>query len=398
MFFKLKENQISNQTIISYPKCNFTFVSSTGGDFKILLNNPVITGTAASIREDSFNKTEINVDRTGTNVVYPFMDKTSGKLWFSTILQSEYNSLNVGSRLTGSYLTYQTIYRDFITNSANPVYKSLKNIWNSQRILNNDFNFDNFPTSSAVLLVPRQYYNGTIKKGSVQAGIINGRVSALTQSCVRLAQDIYKDGILRITEDGMPSGHASSTIGDKVGYVLYDYGLFLFISSTIYTFDSGTQEASLWTLTNNFVWSSGTDNVANWKWFSDIEMNSEENDRLYSFLSFEGVNKIENLTVLCDAPKGKLNNSNNPTFIEYSQNIFLTQSTESTFVENTNLEINNIFSSSFNIDDENFSKETYISYIYLYDENKEVIGVAKLAKPIKKSESRDYTIKISCDF
>lgn len=398
MFFKFKENQIFYQTINSYPKYIFTFVSASGGDFKILLNNPVKTGTAASIREDSFNKTEINVDRTGTNVVYPFMDKTSGKLWFSTISQSSYDLLQFGSRITGSYLQYETINRDFISNSSNSIYKSLKNIWNSQRSLNNDFNFDNFPTSSAVILIPKQYYNGTIKKGSVQAGIVNGRIGPLTETAVRIAQDIYKDGVLRITQDGMPSSHLSSTIGEKVGYILYDYGLVLFISSTIYTYDPGSQEASIWTMANNFTWSSGTDAVANWKWFSDSEMCSEEYNKCYSFLSFEGINKIQNLTMLCDLPKGKLNNSNNPTFIEYSQNIFLTQTTESTFVENTNLEINNIVSSSFNIDDDNFSKETYISYIYIFDKNKEVIGVAKLANPIRKTESRDYTIKISYDF
>ena len=42
-------------------------------------------------------------------------------------------------------------------------------------------------------------------------------------------------------------------------------------------------------------------------------------------------------------------------------------------------------------------KHTYISKVGLYDENKNLIGIAKLAKPIKKTENRDFTFKLKVD-
>ena len=44
-----------------------------------------------------------------------------------------------------------------------------------------------------------------------------------------------------------------------------------------------------------------------------------------------------------------------------------------------------------------FKKQTYISKIGIYDENKNLIGVAKLATPVKKTEERDLTFKLKLD-
>ncbi len=45
-----------------------------------------------------------------------------------------------------------------------------------------------------------------------------------------------------------------------------------------------------------------------------------------------------------------------------------------------------------------FQKETYISQIGIYDEDRNLIAVAKLATPVKKTEERDYTFKLKYDF
>jgi hypothetical protein len=42
-------------------------------------------------------------------------------------------------------------------------------------------------------------------------------------------------------------------------------------------------------------------------------------------------------------------------------------------------------------------KQTYISKIGIYDENKNLIAIAKLARPIKKSENRSLTFKLKLD-
>ena len=47
--------------------------------------------------------------------------------------------------------------------------------------------------------------------------------------------------------------------------------------------------------------------------------------------------------------------------------------------------------------EEKFKKQTFISKIAIYDEDKNLIAVANLAKPIKKLEDRDFTFKLKLD-
>jgi hypothetical protein len=61
------------------------------------------------------------------------------------------------------------------------------------------------------------------------------------------------------------------------------------------------------------------------------------------------------------------------------------------------ISIKNIVSSSYNCHTASFKKETYISKIGIYDENKNLLGIAKVATPVKKTEERDYTFKLKLD-
>jgi hypothetical protein len=45
-----------------------------------------------------------------------------------------------------------------------------------------------------------------------------------------------------------------------------------------------------------------------------------------------------------------------------------------------------------------FNKQTYVSKVGIYDDQKRLIAVAKLANPIRKTENRDYTFKLKMDF
>ena len=42
-------------------------------------------------------------------------------------------------------------------------------------------------------------------------------------------------------------------------------------------------------------------------------------------------------------------------------------------------------------------KETYISKIALYDDQKNVVGYAKLATPVRKTEDREFIFKLKLD-
>jgi hypothetical protein len=100
--------------------------------------------------------------------------------------------------------------------------------------------------------------------------------------------------------------------------------------------------------------------------------------------------------MLAHAQQGELNHSNNPTYIEYGQN---TQPITGAFgyIENTNNTIKNIVSSSYVDEEPEFKKTTYISKIAIYDEEKNLIGIAKLANPVRKRETDAYTFKIKMD-
>ena len=58
----------------------------------------------------------------------------------------------------------------------------------------------------------------------------------------------------------------------------------------------------------------------------------------------------------------------------------------------------NIFRSPYPDATSSFRKQTYISKIGIYDERRNLIGIAKLATPVKKTEDRDYTFKLKLDF
>jgi hypothetical protein len=97
------------------------------------------------------------------------------------------------------------------------------------------------------------------------------------------------------------------------------------------------------------------------------------------------------------APKGALNFSNNPTYIQKDQTN-MNMSSSINFTEDDTKKIKNIASSSYKTHKESFEKTTYISKIGLYDKDKNLIAVAKLANPVKKTEEREYTFKLKLDF
>jgi len=59
--------------------------------------------------------------------------------------------------------------------------------------------------------------------------------------------------------------------------------------------------------------------------------------------------------------------------------------------------IRNTVSASFNEPTASFKKITYISKVTIYDEFKNIIGIATVATPVKKTEQRDLTFKLKLD-
>jgi hypothetical protein len=99
------------------------------------------------------------------------------------------------------------------------------------------------------------------------------------------------------------------------------------------------------------------------------------------------------------APKAMLNHSTNPTFVESGQQFYAssTQQTGSLYLENDGVIIKNTVYSPYDNNEEPFQKHTYITKIAIYDEHMNVIGITKLAKPVKKTEDREFSFKLKLD-
>ncbi len=85
------------------------------------------------------------------------------------------------------------------------------------------------------------------------------------------------------------------------------------------------------------------------------------------------------------------------TFLEHGQKI-IQSSGSNHYEEFSKSKIKNLVSGSFTDFTGSFQKETYISKVGIYDKNKQLIGIAKLATPVRKTEDRDYTFKLKYDF
>jgi len=114
-------------------------------------------------------------------------------------------------------------------------------------------------------------------------------------------------------------------------------------------------------------------------------------------MSLSGTNYVPTRTMLAHAPKGRLNHSNNLTYVDFNANMY--QSTGSTgYFENTRIPITNIVSSSHSNHSASFQKHTYISKVGIYDKNRNLIAIAKMATPVRKREIDNLTFKLKIDF
>ena len=130
---------------------------------------------------------------------------------------------------------------------------------------------------------------------------------------------------------------------------------------------------------------------------ADAESAAGESAASASFdLSFNGTTYIPTITMFAHAPKGMLNSSTNPTYIQQGQT--LTPFTSSVrYKEKDELKIKNTISSSYPDPSGSFAKQTYITKVGIYDKDRNLIAVTSVANPVKKREDLEYTFKMKLD-
>ena len=115
-------------------------------------------------------------------------------------------------------------------------------------------------------------------------------------------------------------------------------------------------------------------------------------------MAFSGTHYVPTVTMMAHAPRGTLNYSNNPTFIDQESSASFANPMTGTYqyIER-DMALANTVSASFMEPTASFQKITYISKVAIYDEYKNVIGIATVATPVKKTEERDLTFKLKLD-
>lgn len=271
-----------------------------------------------------------------------------------------------------------------IADTSRKQIKSLKNLLRRYQIYSPYYEYSsslvNYEEDTVTLInIPSIFYGDSIKKGTVKLSIISDG------TLLSKIEDVGQNGELIKTTGSTNLANSKNV----AGVVLYDEGFVLLFDNTKLT----NYTESFYKTTS----SATNGDYARWNtWGISANTYPDAVVRTSYDIEFDGINKIPQLIMLAHAPKGEFNNSNNYTFINYnSTSSYRTGS--SFYTENDTISIKNISKNEYITPTASFQKETYITKVLIYDENKNVIAVAKTSKPIRKTESREYTFKLKLD-
>ncbi len=386
--FKFDEKEIFVNSLRLYPKYEFTAYSGT-----LYINNQ--KSDSGSFNSQSLNVPsgyislyEINNDKLSgsNNFIYPFITKDGSLQSFATVSTTQFaQSFAYGDVITGSYPMSSSLYRNYYSQSSDRIHlNALQNTMNYYRNISSHYEFsgalgDKSTQEANLISIPSIFYGNRIKKGTMNLKFY------ITGTLVGHLQDINKNGeLIQVA----PSGSTGS--GSCAGVVLYNEG---FVSLT----GSWTLDGTL----RNYINDISLKKPTKWVyWGSGI--NGFDNDPMtgsHSSISFQGETTTPTISMYAHAPKGELNHSNNPTFLQNDQSLYPSGTVQSgsLYLENDRALIKNTVYSPYDNNEEPFGKHTYISKVVIYDEFMNVLGVAKVAKPVKKTEDREFSFKLKLD-
>ena len=382
---QFKPNDLFFHTIKTYPHSEFQiYLRKTYYNHR---TTEAGINTASVGRSDpgKINLYEMNVDRPAGQLVYPFMSKDGTQDSFKTVTTSDYSSdFSYGDTVTGSYALEAGLSSDrFDTGQARPMITALQNTLNRNKRMSMHYAYTSslghkYNQELRLISIPSIFYGSSIKKGSVKCNFY------VTGTLIATAQDIMQNGELIQT-------YGSNGTGSVAGCVLYKEGFMIMTGAVDLTAGETTQVYTPGAAAHGPRWidyaSTGSTGAG------------ETLPNTVYTLEFKGVNPVPVLTMLCHADKGEFNHSNNPTYVSSGQGTKVQPITSSKeYVEPDDLVIKNIVATDYADPTGSFAKIVYIEKIVLYDKDKNIIGIAKLAKPVKKTENLGLTFKIKMDF
>jgi len=429
---KFNRNDILLNTMKAHPKCeffifngqvNYNNIPEQSGAFSAQVRN--VPPGFISLYEYNIDKTLVvqpaMVERTGSalnSYIRPFISKDSARGSFrtavSTTTPDEWSNSGTGEVLYGAYPLSASITREYISTPAALVfdedgnvdfgtstdtkytthYLSLRNRLNFYAARSTHYkvssSYGNKDTQiSNLISVPSIFYGSTIQTGSVSLKYY------ITGSLVAELRDEKQNGELIQTTGSIYAQDNGS--GSVAGVVLYDEGIILLTGSwrvapepiTIPTAISLARAPS-WL---NFA-VGAQDGVG-----ASVQGSETTRERFSSAsfgLSFKGTTETQVVTMFAHARRGEVNYSNNPTFIKFGQEQLKLTSSH-VYEENSKRVLVNTVSSSYSAYSASFKRQVYISKVAIYDDHKNLIGVATLANPVLKEEGQDLAFKLKLD-
>ncbi len=389
-YYPFGQDDIVRNTIRTYPKTTFFIYGSVVYHNEHPYNQGILSGENINHVPPGFASLyEYNVDRPPNDLIFPFLTKNGSFLSFKTISTDSYNKdFDPGDTLEGAYAMSASITRDYYNGTSRANIQALKNttnyyIPNSPHYAytsdTGELKWSKETQDINLISIPSIFYGSQIKKGSLE---LNFYVSG---TLIGTLKDEKQNG--ELIQTGPESSNGS---GSVAGVALYNEG-FLMLTGSWALDDDHTERYNFPSETTLFS--------PSWRYFAagahdGVAIPAGQQESAWS-LDFRGTTKTQVVTMLANAPKGAINHSNNPTYINYGEYSQTTGSNH--YIESPSSGIKNIVSSSYHDKSPIFQKETYISKVGIYDKNKNLIAIAKLATPVKKTEQRNLTFKLKLD-
>ncbi len=392
-FKRFEPKDVIYNTLVAKPEVNFIVHSGTVYYQKENIRSGSYGNYVKHIEPGDLSLYELNIDRPSGSLIYSYLHKDSTRYSHKTISTSRFDDETVfsfGDILKQEYPMSASINRIYIPTGsafssssglahANKKYiLSLENPINSQGSFRNNLKYGSLSHQEVnMICVPGIFYGSSVDKGSVDLRYhLNGNLLAQ-------AKDINSNG--RLIETYGPSS------GSQVGIVLYRQGLILLTSSVAlhdthqeYYLSTSSLSSPSWV---NFA--TGLETIGQGISYTPTTSSA------YT-INLKGVNKIPNLTMYAYAKEGEFNYSKNPTFLQKKENYGF--SFTGSIYSESKKPIKKVNKSLFKNYEEEFENTVYISKIGIYDKDKNLIAIASLANPVKKTEAREFMFKLKMDF
>tara|TARA_Y100000114_G_scaffold104583_1_gene97831 strand:- start:463 stop:1644 length:1182 start_codon:yes stop_codon:yes gene_type:complete len=390
-YYKFTKNDVFYNTLETKPLVQFDV-----NDSKVYLNkrnaiSGAFTDNITHVPVGHTNLYEINVDRPENSLIFPFITKDGSFEVPQGISKADYNSIfEYGDQISGSYPLSASISRERfaanhgINNPTGSHVLALKNTLNYYTSLSPHYAFssnlgDKSIQEISLIYVPSIFYGTTIDRGTVDLKFF------ISGTLIARAQDLYHNGqLIQTTGTILAQTNGSNK---TAGVVLYNEGVFLLTGSwdldaRTYNLGAGSAERPSW-----ITFAAGANDAS-----ATVSPSASFS------IEFNGIKKVQTLTMFAHANKNELNFSTNKTYLNYLSASTMSPITSSNqYTENKDIPLINTVSSSFHNYEKKFKHQTFINKIGIYDEKKNLIAIANVATPIKKTAERDFTFKLKLD-